>query len=271
MLTLRSETNRSAGPRHWFAGQAAMWIAYGTSPVPITQPHPVWGYNPPKILRDALAARAIGKVWHPSEPLPYGEPYHYRARAKRIMREMGLSAAEALQSLLDAESLEADQNRRISEALHVLNRAVEAGNIIAEGRPTTSTHEPTDHKPYEPIPTHLIDGLRAIDASGWLRMHSDLPGWEWIHDNGPFYHGVRFEEEQIKALWPAVSASDTKPEILEWLTNAATAFLCNSGGKAKRDVLVRECVAKLKCRYEDAEAAYMLLPTHLRRRRGEHG
>lgn len=85
----------------------------------------------------------------------------------------------------------------------------------------------------------------------------------------PLYHDVLIEAAELRKIWEPARIANDGQDILKWLTAAAETYVCERKVKPKRDVLVRDCVAELQCRYEDAEAAYSLLPKHLRRTRGE--
>ena len=85
----------------------------------------------------------------------------------------------------------------------------------------------------------------------------------------PLYYDVLVEAKELRKVWEPAQVPKTNQSIFNWLTDAAETFLRSKSAKPKRDDLVRDCVAALGCRYEDAEVQYKQLPDHLRRQRGE--
>ncbi len=212
-----TQATYTAGPGYWFASQAVEWIAYGSSPVEMPRPHPVWGYNPPAEIMAALEARANGQIWRPIAP-PYGDfSWQARARARRIMRDMRMTAAEALGTLKNAPALAAHETMQLKQALAKLNQAVASGDYRAEGRPSESHIRPKAHRKYERISRRLFDGLRSIQADNWFCIGHDQ-SWEFIHDPGPFYYDVRVRTDDVRQ---SVTNLEPPPPAPDYRTGAA--------------------------------------------------
>ncbi len=176
-----------------------------------------------------------------------------------------------------------DQHRCIDSAERELMDLLASGHVKATGKPPARANgERLHHAARESVvipATTFLSRQLAFTPSG--ELIDRLPFFERhfpkhsLHGSDadprfPLYHDVLLEAAGLRGAWDTkAKSSNQSAEILAWLTGAAETFLREKNAKPKRESIVRECVAALECRYEDAEAAHSELPNHLRRRRGE--
>lgn len=269
-----SETNGNLpNGERWSAFDTLSWITFGEvrkADYYFEFPKGGWSHNwehwPPEWLPCAFEELATGIPWTP-DPDGIGPlgPDGQRAWALRIMAESGENAGELLKALTgDIERYRAIQNAW-GKARADLNEAMRRGRSRVWGIKAHAPSKPDPDGTHELLDPLLFTDTRGVNEAGWIDWTPD--GLGFIDYRGPSYDRVFFDSAEVKALWPPASAD--AGAILGWMIKEAETFLARGGRKPKRDMLVGDCVAVLKCRYEDAEAAYSKLPTHLRRSRGE--
>ena len=204
-------------PIEWNVADTLDWIVIREVPAPVITSHIERGRATSPNTLAALQARVSGnpREWRGPNCPQMAPAWWFRARVRQWMRESGLSAPDLLQAALaqraefeKVDVLAAEQASRYAAALEMLNNAVRAGRIEARGRPSKSHSTPRAHRPREPIPAGIIDELRRIDFWGQCRIRHDAPGFEWLHDPGPFFYDVCFRVADVMKLWPAKAAAD---------------------------------------------------------------
>lgn len=140
--------------------------------------------------------------------------------------------------------------------------------------------EPGGQPSFMPAGLHVLIPPEIFLNSRWIfdqsgRLHERPCDGPTVVDGRPvrrelWFFDVRVSLPELVAAWNAeANASNQSTDILVWMTNAAETFCREKNAKPKRDTIVKDCVRALGCRYEDAEAAFIMLPDCLRRKRGE--
>jgi hypothetical protein len=143
----------------------------------------------------------------------------------------------------------ADMGPELHEAQNKLASAIAAGQVHAWGR--RQAHELTEKIPNDPF---RIRNLRIV-VGPYGEMTTLPPFQRYI---GPRWHSIEFEADEIKQAFPVpppVSARD-------WMLKEAQQT------RAKRYLLVQECMKATNCTKRQAEAAYKSLPDELKWKRG---
>jgi hypothetical protein len=259
----------------WSAFDTLSWITFGevrAAAADFEFPRKDWSRDwkhwPPEWLAYAFNEIETGIPWtpDPDEIGPFG-PDNQREWALRIIEDTGEEAGPLLQALTADIARYHENQDRWAKAKASVNEAMRRGDLRVWGVREIAPSRPDP----DGVPA-LIDPLvftetRGVDEGSRIDWTSD--GLGFIDYKGPTYDRVFFDSAEVMGLW--ATTAKVLPHILEWLTDAAEAFLADKGGKPKRDGLLRDCVEALRCRYEDAEAAHKELPDHLRRKRGERG
>jgi hypothetical protein len=166
------------------------------------------------------------------------------------------SASQALSWIICQEPLKlenrewtSDMGSQIDEAQRKLTAAIGSGKVQAWGRREPDTLiEPIPRDPF------CIQGKPVIvGAHGEMR---ELLPHRYQYD-GPRWHFVEFDEDQIKAVFPA----PPPPAVQEWMLN-------NAKKEKKQLGLVDDCMDATGCTKREALEAYRSLPDELRRKRG---
>ena len=278
-------TEAASNPRgtvRWTACETYTWVAFGEAR-PLTGniefPRAEWSEKwrnwPTDELSRAFVCIAMNKPWGEATWGGRGED-HCMDMAHGLIRESGKSA-EVLIDLLAADTKKCERNcDELRRAFTKVMAAVREGKLMVWARPALGPSAPNVSAVHQTLDPLLFEGPRAISVFGCVgyasygtnefepRPENDFGFMDY---EGPWFDEVRFNADQVREIWP--TSVKVQPEILEWLTNAAEAFVAKGRGKPMRDALVQDCVAALGCPTREAEAAYKLLSDHLRRRRGD--
>jgi hypothetical protein len=183
-------------------------------------------------LRQALEARASGKAWRPEWEPAFGAR-EYRARARALMRETGLSAGELLSSLDADMAWQAETNAKVLAACARLVQAARDEKLECQGRRGTlagrrmaETHDLIPAKDF--LRTSIV-----LQVDGWVTLDPRAPLAEWfkrreaeLRPGAPplDWGDVRFRAKDVLAL---LTPASVKVEDLPlwWPLEAAIAWL----------------------------------------------
>jgi hypothetical protein len=141
---------------------------------------------------------------------------------------------------------------KLSDGQKRLSGLIASGKVTAWGR-----QQP--HGLLEPVPT---DPFRISDVTVVVGVHGDMttttPHKPY---QGPRWHSIEFEAEEIRRECPA----PPPPSAKDWMLDEAQRLR----GKGKRDLMAEDCMKATGCTRRQALAAYKELPEGLRRPRGK--
>ena len=223
-----------------------------------------WPFDPPDEFQPALRARAERRAWRP-EHKPALPARHYRAAARRIVRETGEDAPLLLDQLAADLARLAKHEAALNAAEVELTDAVRADRLLASGhRCKPGSNEMGE---VELVPARYLYSLvqpRAINRLGELAPPLDEHGHismnEILHPSGPYFVGITFDRREVLGIWPA--EGENTPAAEDATDNAAALAArpkANRGRTYRNDdaPLIEEmrCMIKSECARNPADAA----------------
>jgi hypothetical protein len=192
----------------WSVSEATYWIVHRQDPATVGTPR----YFLPQYeeIVAALEARVQGcpRKWQPLPgPTPANWPpaWQYRAWMRVWLRKTGLPPAELLEAYKlsrEAEAVTAEYEPEYERALEEINYWVREGKLKAKGHSSKDSVDPR-----EEIPSDIIDENRSIQRDGRVLV-AEVKDFRFLKDKRRIFYKVEFLVDNVRAIWPALGASD---------------------------------------------------------------
>jgi hypothetical protein len=241
------------GVVRWTACETYTWVAFGEArPIGAHIEFPAkewsrdWKHWPPTWLSNAFVEIETGSPWKPDLEVVSGPAADVvRARARRIIQNTGETARQ-LNDLLTADIEQSGRNQdKLRQAFRDVMAAVRAGHLTVEARPAHRFGKPNISAVHQVLDPKLFIGPREISLFGVVdyagphtnefdpRPENDFAFMDY---EGPWFDDVRFDAEQVQALWklPSGTARTIVAEhnLARWLVARMKASPDHSPGKS---------------------------------------
>lgn len=205
-----------------------------------------WKHWPPTWLSNAFVEIETGSPWKPDlEIVSRPAADVVRARAWRIIQDTGETARQ-LNDLLTADIEQSRCNQdKLRQAFRDVMAAVRAGHLTVEARPALRFGKPNISAVHQVLEPRLFIGPRAISLFGvvdYAGPHTNAfdprpeNDFAFMDYEGPWFDEVRFDAEQVQALWklPSGTARTIAAEnnLERWLVARMKASPDHSPGKS---------------------------------------
>ena len=210
-----------SGTIWWTACETYTWVAFREArPIGDHIEFPTkdwsrdWKHWPPKWLSNAFVEIGTGAPWEPDPEVNFGPGADIvRARARRIIDETG-ETAQQLNDLLAADIKQCERNQdKLRQAFRDVMGAVRARRLAVLARPALHHGKPNISAVHQVLDPEPFVGPRAIDLFGvvdYARLDTNefdprqQNDFDFLDYKGPWFDEVRFNAEQVRALWPAL-------------------------------------------------------------------